>query len=186
MAIANIDPRDNPLAIAIEFDTLINNVSLSEGEMYTVTGPTFGSIGTDAINKNFQKIHDRSGIPHIKDIYLTGAHWNWIFSIHYPKPDTPNVLYMVPAKRNTDYDGGYQELTEASQLDTPFASSYEQTWRQAAKEWITKMAGPGSSSAGSASGTLTQKLGFTVIGNDTNQTEKQANFEIKLKHLTSV
>ena len=190
MAIANIDPRDNPLAISVSFDTIINNVSLNPGEAYDVTGPTFiGGVGQRAKDKGLDILTNRPGSSFVKNISLLGNNYSWFWSIHYPAPGKENVIYMVPTRFNQAYEGKQQELTEASQSDVPFSDSVPQTWRQAAKRWVADMVdfngfGAGGATAnGNGQANLKKRLGFTVIGKDTNKTDKIGNFEISLNSI---
>lgn len=107
---------------------------------------------------------------------------SWFYSIHFPTASNPNFLYLVPTKYNSMYEDNHEEMTQASQLDQVFSTSTPFTWRQAARNWVAAMVGfIGGAGANSPVG---KRLGFTFVGDDTNNTSEIASFEIRLNFLT--
>ena len=87
MAIQNIDPANNPLAIKVDLDTAINGIKYDQGETYNVTGPVFAggapqqarNLGMDVVTTLLTATQDNVKVLQINDIYF-------YMTIHYPSP----------------------------------------------------------------------------------------------------
>jgi hypothetical protein len=181
---ANTLPQDNPLAIKVRLDTIMNGAALNPNESFTVTGPTFiGGVPTVASNEGLNIIRD-SFIDSTAKLIPLERNGSLYLTIYYPtiSPGRENYLYLVPTQVNESYEGSFQDLIDPSQLDVLFHSSAQLTWRQAAKSWVAKM----STTDGNAlSGVeFTKMLGFTFVGNETNLTSSSASFEVALKFIS--
>ena len=181
--IQNIDPASNPLAIRIDLDTSINGISYAPGESYVVNGPVFaGGASSQAIANGFDVVTSTIDLPEnvkliqVRDIY----HY---YSIHLPSSSYPNSVFLIPAKRNSDYVANLQEFTSSSELDQVFSSSIPYSWRQDIKTWIGYMSnamGPGIPQLAEGTEVL-QKLVFSFIGIDTNVVSATGSFDVELK-----
>jgi len=177
----NIEPKNNPIAIKIALDTVINNVSLNPPETYDVSiKPIVRFKGANV------KINNTIN-PNIKYISLTeniNATVNYYnLKFYLPLYDNGTTIYIVPTTRDTNYEDNMRDLTSIDQLSIDYISGTINpditSWSMALEYFIYETLGfkdysstTDSRPFPSKTTKLTKTINLSVKGIDTNRADE--------------
>ncbi len=181
--LVNTLPKNNPIAIKIKLDTVINNVSLNPTELYNVTISPL-NISDKTQNKTTLETIYNGISPYVKIIKLTafnGANY-WV-KIYLPLSTKTNVIYVVPTVSDTTYQGGYRDLVSLTELSNDYITSVVSpdilSWSMALEYWIFNVLGFVNFNSAtdtrpfpSKTTKLTKTIYLSIKGIDTNRSDE--------------
>lgn len=164
----NVEPRDNPLATAIEINTIIEGNKLTPPESYQINMHIESFTNQKAITAAKIYSTDNENIKIIK----FNQYNVFGYKIYYPVQD--NFVYLVPYKEDDKYIGGYKDLTESLELED-YTGDFN--WRNAASVWIQVVT---EGQISSTSKIRNATIFFSAVGNSTQKNTETVDFKVQI------
>ena len=180
--LTNINPANNPLAIKVKLDTVINNVSLNPSETYQVTIKPLNVSAVTTKKSAYERIYTTSS-PYVYTIStFQTATQSYLIKIYLPLFNSGNIIYIVPAISDLNYQDQVRDFTSLSDLSTGFITASSpniNSWSQALEYWIFNVLGFTNYNAAtdtrpfpSKTTKLTKTINLSVNGVDTNRADE--------------
>jgi len=182
--LTNPHPKDNPIAIKIPIDTIINNISLDPQETYNVI---VNSLVCNQANMNqpnlYTPIFNASLDNNVKRIRLYDS---YSIKIYLPLFDNGKTIYIVPSRYDIKYEFSSKDLVSLNEIsaDYSYAAGGVNNWSEALEYWLYNINGFNKlANKPTKTTTMKQDLTLSIKGVDTNRSDKTKNITITLQSL---